>query len=431
MAQRSLKGDVKVEFTEASSRQGIDSGESVKTLFGKIRKWLSDLKPVAFSGSYADLTDKPAVDSKVSKTGDTMTGLLRLKNSNIDRDGEVSSTTTGNAYLTIQDKDNEAVSTFSAQQTADGTMRCNMHVINEKENGKAVNNYFQVAIDKDGVPSYGMSNPSAFRSAIGLDALGYYGLAGRGTNTYTNPWALIAETSAINSNNMALTLLFDYGFSTINTSKGTGILSVNVRIDTAGEATTNSYVKWLTKTKELNIDDVIVTYNNNTGLIQIWGKSDYPYKTIRVRPLSGGRFSTFDVSMWTFTTALNTNLFESYPTGDGITVLTPTYDIQEQIECIDINAAYAPATGEVHITNTSDFTQQLFSKLYVYDEVRFAVLNLSVTSGTYHIKAIINTAAITQATALEATFINDDTLYRFYWTSNGTPTLTRRTLSFV
>ena len=142
-------------------------------------------------------------------------------------------------------------------------------------------------------------------------------------------------------------------------------------------------------------------------------------------------FNIFNISKWTFTTALNTNLYESYPTGDGITVLTPTCDMQEQIECIDINAAYVPATGEVHITNTSDFTQQLFSKLYVHDEVRFAVLHLSVTSSTYHIKAIINTAAITQANALEATFINDDTLYKFYWTSNGTPTLTRRTLSFV
>lgn len=108
-----------------------------------------------------------------------------------------------------------------------------------------------------------------------------------------------------------------------------------------------------------------------------------------------------------------------------------TDDIQEQLECIDINAAYVPATGEVHITNTSDFTQQLFSKLYVHDEVRFAVLNLSVSSSTYYLKAIINIAAITQAHALEATFINDDTLYKFYWTSNGTPTLTRRTLSFV
>lgn len=69
MANRNIKGDVKVEFTEASSRQGIDSGESVKTLFGKIRKWLSDLKPVAFSGSYADLTNKPTIPPFANNAG--------------------------------------------------------------------------------------------------------------------------------------------------------------------------------------------------------------------------------------------------------------------------------------------------------------------------------------------------------------------------
>lgn len=67
MANRNLKGDVNVEFTEASSRQGLDSGESVKTLFGKIRKWLSDLKAVAFSGSYTDLINKPTLGSAASK----------------------------------------------------------------------------------------------------------------------------------------------------------------------------------------------------------------------------------------------------------------------------------------------------------------------------------------------------------------------------
>lgn len=54
-----MKADVNVEFDEASSRQQINSGESVKVLFGKLRKFLTDLKAVAFSGSYADLNDKP------------------------------------------------------------------------------------------------------------------------------------------------------------------------------------------------------------------------------------------------------------------------------------------------------------------------------------------------------------------------------------
>jgi hypothetical protein len=54
-----LDADVNVEFNEATSRQQINSGESVKTLFGKLRKFLADLKAVAFSGSYNDLSDAP------------------------------------------------------------------------------------------------------------------------------------------------------------------------------------------------------------------------------------------------------------------------------------------------------------------------------------------------------------------------------------
>jgi hypothetical protein len=78
MANKNINGDVNVSFTEASSRQSLESGESVKTLFGKLRKWLSDLKPVAFSGSYNDLTDKtmtgytkPASTSAIT-TSDTI-----------------------------------------------------------------------------------------------------------------------------------------------------------------------------------------------------------------------------------------------------------------------------------------------------------------------------------------------------------------------
>ena len=48
-------------FTAASSRTNISSGEKLSTIFGKIAKWFADLKSVAFSGSYNDLTDKPTI----------------------------------------------------------------------------------------------------------------------------------------------------------------------------------------------------------------------------------------------------------------------------------------------------------------------------------------------------------------------------------
>lgn len=48
-------------FTEASTRTNIASGETMSTLFGKIKKFFTDLKTVAFTGSYNDLTNKPTI----------------------------------------------------------------------------------------------------------------------------------------------------------------------------------------------------------------------------------------------------------------------------------------------------------------------------------------------------------------------------------
>ena len=77
-------------FSEASSRTNIASGESLSTLFGKIKKWFSDLKAVAFSGSYDDLSNKPTIPS------------------------------VGNGTLTIQ-KNGTNVATFTANQSGNET----------------------------------------------------------------------------------------------------------------------------------------------------------------------------------------------------------------------------------------------------------------------------------------------------------------------
>lgn len=46
-------------FTQATARTNLTTGEKLSASLGKIMKWFSDLKAVAFSGSYNDLTNKP------------------------------------------------------------------------------------------------------------------------------------------------------------------------------------------------------------------------------------------------------------------------------------------------------------------------------------------------------------------------------------
>lgn len=60
------KADDKVEFTEATDRRNIVSGESNATIFSKIRKFFADLKTVAFTGSYNDLVNKPTLGTAAS-----------------------------------------------------------------------------------------------------------------------------------------------------------------------------------------------------------------------------------------------------------------------------------------------------------------------------------------------------------------------------
>lgn len=62
--------DTTVAFTEASVRENIVSNEKSSTLFGKVQKWFSDLKKVAFTGSYNDLIDTPSNQIFVVCDGD-------------------------------------------------------------------------------------------------------------------------------------------------------------------------------------------------------------------------------------------------------------------------------------------------------------------------------------------------------------------------
>lgn len=61
-----LNSDI-TTFTQASSRTSLTSGESIKTIWGKISKWFADLKAVAFSGSYSDLSNRPTLGDAASK----------------------------------------------------------------------------------------------------------------------------------------------------------------------------------------------------------------------------------------------------------------------------------------------------------------------------------------------------------------------------
>ena len=74
-------------FTQAAERANITSGEKLSTIFGKIMKWYADLKGVAFSGSYHDLSNRPSIPAAVAVKGNAessyRTGNVNLTPENL------------------------------------------------------------------------------------------------------------------------------------------------------------------------------------------------------------------------------------------------------------------------------------------------------------------------------------------------------------
>lgn len=65
-----------VTFTEAANRENVASGETSATLFGKIRRVISDLKTVAFSGKYSDLSGAPGIMTGATASAVGTSGLV-------------------------------------------------------------------------------------------------------------------------------------------------------------------------------------------------------------------------------------------------------------------------------------------------------------------------------------------------------------------
>lgn len=117
------------------------------------------------------------------RAGDEMSGTLTmkatsnstyanvdLKSTAIDRDGaNPSSAITSNSALLMLDKDGNRLARIVTQRQTDGTQRLYLTAYNENNNTES-SNTLRLDIAKDGTASYSVTNPAAFRSAIGAAA---------------------------------------------------------------------------------------------------------------------------------------------------------------------------------------------------------------------------------------------------------------------
>ena len=122
MADKNMEAQISVEFEEATSRQSLNSGETINTLWGKVKRWLSDLKVVCFSGSYNDLSDTPTTATK--DTDGLMSAEDKGKLDNAD-DTYALKSKYGDTTINVGRKLNTTVGAYSTaegyQSTASGS----------------------------------------------------------------------------------------------------------------------------------------------------------------------------------------------------------------------------------------------------------------------------------------------------------------------
>lgn len=100
-------------FTQASTRTNLSSGEKLSISLGKIMKWFADLKAVAFSGNYNDLTNKPESLPADGGNADTVDNV------------HVNDNTTGNVLWTAEKIMSQIENSKSVGYQYTGTVEAN------------------------------------------------------------------------------------------------------------------------------------------------------------------------------------------------------------------------------------------------------------------------------------------------------------------
>lgn len=181
-------------FTIASSRTNISSGEKLSTLFGKIAKWFSDLKAVAFSGSYTDLSDKPTIPAAANN------GVLTITQNGTSV-GTFSANQSGNTDINVTD------TTYESKSAASGGTAVSLVTTGEKYNW----NNKQSALPTTGTPSSTFAinvsgNAASTDIANVANTLPYGRAAWNGSAQKGDKKVVCINTTELNYNDVMVTL---------------------------------------------------------------------------------------------------------------------------------------------------------------------------------------------------------------------------------
>lgn len=141
--------DISVTFAEAVQRGNIVSGERLSTLWGKVQKWFTDLKTVAFSGKASDLSEDATHRFFTDTERMKLEGIAENANKYVhptSHPGTIIDQDTTHRFVSDSEKTNwnsKAASshTHQASQVSEET---NKHFLTDAERTKIANTYGKI-----------------------------------------------------------------------------------------------------------------------------------------------------------------------------------------------------------------------------------------------------------------------------------------------
>lgn len=104
-------------------------------------------------------------DGNTTAKGGEFAGTVKLKSTNIDRNGSNPSSAQYSKFLQFDDKDGDRVGVIAAVRETDGRTRMSLYAYNDNGDTEVYNS-ISIYVAKDGTRTYSVANPAAFCTAL-------------------------------------------------------------------------------------------------------------------------------------------------------------------------------------------------------------------------------------------------------------------------
>lgn len=337
-------------FTIASSRTNISSGEKLSVIFGKIAKWFEDLKAVAFSGSYTDLSDKPTIPAAANN------GVLTIKQNGTSV-GTFSANQSTNTEINVTD------TTYESKPEASGGTAVSLVTTGEKYTW----NHKQNALPTSVTPTdtYAVNISGTANTANNL----IRAYVNKSSQT-TKIWKKIA-TSKTFTNYDAGSICFLYNHSGYIDEKGLdSIVSISIHAGNSGSLVaariyTYSYrsesetqLLRIGSTNQYEVWVKVPTSDTNMYATLLNSYNDWTINTdvSQAGQLADDEFSTYKLSNPSIGTSYNYNIAKAGKTGAGSTRLPVFANSDGILSPINIDEYYCWAQPTTQWTDVMELT---------------------------------------------------------------------------